>query len=126
VTGTFQVKIPVRNKEGMLFLEENTLAILKARLLAMSPGNRWYPVMVRYLQYIAGRVDGLGGDSTAIKPSYNGVLPVKPTQEPPCEEKPPVKDDCYRNIQCWKIVVWILSAMIFLLFIVVLILLLRR
>jgi len=69
VTGTFQVKIPVTTKEVMLYPEENTLAIMKWRLKTMSPANRWYPVLQRYIIYISARIDGLGGDSDSIKPS---------------------------------------------------------
>jgi hypothetical protein len=73
VVGTFQVKIPVTTREVMLRPEENTLAIMKWRLQQMAPTNRWYPVLQRYISYIAARVDGLGGDSTGILPSPNGV-----------------------------------------------------
>ncbi len=73
VVGTFQVKIPVTTSEVMLRPEENTLAIMKWRLEQMKPTDRWYPVMVRYISYIAARIDGLGGDSTAIQPSPYGV-----------------------------------------------------
>jgi hypothetical protein len=73
VVGTFQVKIPVSTKEAILFSEENTLAVLKWRLEAMSPSNRWYPVLRRYISYVAARVDGLGGNSAEIKPSLQGV-----------------------------------------------------
>lgn len=75
VVGTFQIKIPVSTGEAMLFPEENTLAIIKWRLQQMSTFNRWYPVLERYLSYIAARVDGLGGDSQSILPSPNGVPP---------------------------------------------------
>jgi hypothetical protein len=57
----------------MLFPEENTLAVLKWRLEAMSPSNRWYPVLKRYIEYVAARVDGLGGNAAEIKPSLQGV-----------------------------------------------------
>lgn len=73
VTGTFQVKIPVSDKEGMLLPEENTLAIMKWRLLHMDTGNRWYKVLQRYITYLSGRVDGLGGNSAGVKPSLDGV-----------------------------------------------------
>jgi hypothetical protein len=76
VVGTFQIKIPVTTEKVMLFPEENTLAIMKWRLQQMVPSNRWYPVLLRYISYIAARVDGLGGDSTSIKPSLQGA-PVK-------------------------------------------------
>ena len=48
----------------------------------MSPSNRWYPVLIRYIGYIEGRVRGLGGDPDKIPPSPNGA-PHKP--EPPCD-----------------------------------------
>lgn len=76
VVGTFQVKIPVSTPEVMLYPEENTLAILKWRLQAMSPANRWYPVLQRYIEYVSARVDGLGGNAAEIKPSLDGA-PIK-------------------------------------------------
>jgi hypothetical protein len=53
--------------------EENTLAIMKARLAAMAPTDRWYPVLLRYIGLIAGRVQGLGGDPGKIPPSFGGA-----------------------------------------------------
>ena len=73
VVGTFQVKIPVTTADAILPAEENTLAIMKWRQQQMAPSNRWYPVLGRYIDYIAARVDGLGGDSTSILPSPNGA-----------------------------------------------------
>ncbi|MGI0072936.1 MAG: hypothetical protein ACREA3_03880 [Nitrosotalea sp.] len=75
VVGTFQIKIPVSTKEVMLFPEENTLAILKWRLQSMSPTNRWYSVLQRYISYVAARVNGLGGNAATVKPSLHGVPP---------------------------------------------------
>ena len=49
ITGAFQIKIPVRTEEVLLGPEANTLAILKARLAAMSSVYRWYPVLKRYM-----------------------------------------------------------------------------
>jgi hypothetical protein len=76
VTGSFAVSIPVFTPKIMLPPEEDTLAILKWRFTQMSPVNRWYPVLVRYISYISGRVDGLGGNSTTILPDPNGVPPL--------------------------------------------------
>lgn len=84
VTGTFQVKIPVSTKDVILFPEENTLAIMKWRLQSMSPTYRWYPVLQRYIAYLSARVNGLGGNADAIKPSLQGV-PVTPKDI--CDEK---------------------------------------
>jgi hypothetical protein len=77
VVGTFQVKIPVATRATMLVPEENTLAILKWRLQQMPPTDRWYPVTERYVQHVAGRVDGLGGDSNSIPPSPLGFPPKR-------------------------------------------------
>jgi hypothetical protein len=62
------VKIPVATKEVMLPAEETTLAIFKARLGVMSPTDRWYPVLQRYISLLSARVNGLGGDANAIPP----------------------------------------------------------
>lgn len=77
VTGTFQIKIPVKTQETLLFPEENTLAVMKWRLAAMTPDNRWYAVLKRYVGYIADRVDGLGGNSAEIEPSLEGAPPIQ-------------------------------------------------
>jgi len=82
IVGSFQVKIPVSTSKLMLPAEETTLAILKARLDAMPKTNKWYPVLVRYLEQVAGRVDGLGGDAESIPPSISGYQPGRR----PCEE----------------------------------------
>ena len=82
IVGSFQVKIRVSTREAMLPAEETTLAILKARLEAMPTTDRWYPVLLRYIGQIAGRVNGLGGDANAIPPSLGGFRPVRR----PCEE----------------------------------------
>jgi hypothetical protein len=76
VVGTFAVKIPVATRDSMLLPEENTLAILRWRLEQLPPASRWYPVLDRYVDLVAARVDGLGGDSTKILPSPTGV-PVR-------------------------------------------------
>ncbi|NWJ39480.1 MAG: hypothetical protein HXX12_00725 [Geothrix sp.] len=81
VVGTFSVKIPVTTAEVMLRPEENTLAIMKWRLLQMAPSSRWYPVLERYITYISARVDGLGGDSKGVLPSPTGVPVKQPGKE---------------------------------------------
>jgi hypothetical protein len=73
VVGTFSVQIPVTTAETMLLPEENTLAIMRWRLGQRTPADRWYPVLERYIEVIAARVDGLGGDSGSILPSPTGV-----------------------------------------------------
>ena len=69
----------------------------------MSPSNRWYPVLIRYIGYIEGRVRGLGGDPDNRPPSPNGA-PHKP--EPPCEhliecsgKATEAFDDCFGDLE---------------------------
>ncbi len=73
--GTFQVTIPVAHEDVLLAPEENTLAILKWRLSVMPRNDRWYPVLERYVSYIAARVDGFGGNAGGVAPSPHGYLP---------------------------------------------------
>ena len=83
VTGTFQVKIPVATEKTLLAPEQSTLAIMKWRFQNMSPANRWYPVLQRYIAYVSARVNGLGGDADKVKPSPLGYWeqPEKPGEE---------------------------------------------
>jgi Pro-kumamolisin, activation domain len=73
IVGTFAVRIPVTTRELMLPLEENTLAIMRWRLLQLTPANRWVPVLKRYISLIEGRVNALGGRAGTIKPSPWGA-----------------------------------------------------
>jgi hypothetical protein len=62
--------------------EETTLAILKARLQGWPTASPWYPVLLRYVDLIAGRLQGIGGDPGAIPPSLGGHRPEQPVCEP--------------------------------------------
>jgi hypothetical protein len=75
VIGTFQVHIPVLTGAQILPSEETTLAIMKWRLQQLSQADRWYPVLARYINYLSGRVDGLGGNAAAIPPSLSYLPP---------------------------------------------------
>jgi hypothetical protein len=78
VVGIFQVTIPVKKEELLLWDEENTLAIMKWRLQQTSPSNRWHPVLQRYISYLAGRVDSFGGNANKVPPANIGFVPIKP------------------------------------------------
>jgi hypothetical protein len=75
VVGTFQVKIPVATGEILLGREENTLAILKWRLLQTPASDRWHPVLKRYIGYVESRVDAFGGKGAAVPASPTGYRP---------------------------------------------------
>lgn len=79
VVGSFAVQIPVTTANVMLPVEETTYSILSWRLSQWTPTDRWYPVIQRYLGYIAGRISGLGGNPITIQPSPWGPRgPPKP------------------------------------------------
>ena len=73
VVGSFRVTIPVSIPSKILPAEESTLAILKARLQSMPTSDRWYPVLLRYIDYVAGRVDGMGGNARGLPASFGGA-----------------------------------------------------
>jgi hypothetical protein len=78
VTGSFLVRIPVQEESTILPVDENLLAILKWRLGLINPGNRWYPVLLRYIAYLTARINGMGGNASQIPPSPDGYQPPYP------------------------------------------------
>ena len=82
IVGSFQVKIPVSTGATMRPAEETTLAILKARLEGWSKASPWHPVLLRYVDLIAARLQGIGGDPGAIPPSLGGYRAGRPVCEP--------------------------------------------
>jgi hypothetical protein len=82
IVGSFQVKIPISTGAAMRPAEETTLAILKARLEGWSKASPWHPVLLRYVDLLAGRLQGIGGDPSAIPPSLGGYRPGSPVCEP--------------------------------------------
>jgi hypothetical protein len=81
VSGSFLMKIPVQKESTILPGDENLLAILKWRLGLIGTGNRWYPILLRYILYLSGRIDGMGGNASKIPPSPDGyqtpsIIPV--------------------------------------------------
>lgn len=73
VVGTFQVTIPVALEETLLWPEENVLSIMKWRLEQWPTNDRWYPVLLRYIEYLNGRVEGFGGNPGKVPPSRTGI-----------------------------------------------------
>jgi hypothetical protein len=82
IVGSFQVKIPVSTGAATRPAEETTLAIMKARLEGWPKTSPWYPVLLRYVDIIAGRLQGIGGDPGAIPPSLGGYRPGRHAGEP--------------------------------------------
>ncbi len=77
ITGFFLAKISVQREREIRPVDENPLAILKWRLGLIGPGDRWYPVLLRHISYLAGRIKGMGGNASQIPPSSDGY------QQPP-------------------------------------------
>ena len=72
VSGSFLARVAVRREITILPADENLLAILKWRLTLIGAGNRWYPVLLRYIGYLSARIVGMGGDPSKIPSSPNG------------------------------------------------------
>jgi hypothetical protein len=87
VIGTFQISIPVHSKQVLLEPEERLLSVLRWILESVPTSDRWYPVFRRFVDEIANRVRGLGGDPGHILPSPTGEgvprpeRPEKPERE---------------------------------------------
>jgi hypothetical protein len=75
--GAFQVTIPISTKQHLLFREERLYAWLLFIYNSIPQKNRWHSVVKRYLDQIAGRVRGFGGDPGSIEPSPTGDMPRK-------------------------------------------------
>jgi hypothetical protein len=73
--GTFQLIVPVGTRSGLLRSEERLFAILQHIGKSIPEQSRWHLVFRRYLDQIAGRVRGMGGDPDTIPPSGTGVIP---------------------------------------------------
>jgi hypothetical protein len=78
IAGTFKLSVPVSTRAQILPAAERDLSILRWILQAIPPTDRWYPVMSRYLGALADRIQGLGGNPSAIPPSATGTWPGQP------------------------------------------------
>ena len=106
VVGSFVVRIPVSNGERMRIPEEMTLAIMKWRLAHLSPGNRWAPVLERYIKYCSARLDGIGGDSSQVPASLTWTPPLprddrggRPGERELCGKVAEVLFDCHGQLE---------------------------
>jgi hypothetical protein len=89
--GAFQMTIPVRPDDELLPEEMRKLSVMRYIQQAIPITSRWYRIFVRYIDEIAARVRGFGGDPNAVKPSPDGsggLLPP-PVCPPPKPVRPP-------------------------------------
>jgi hypothetical protein len=88
--GAFQMTIPVRPDPEILPEEIRKLSVMRYIQQAIPAGSRWSPIFVRYIDQIAARVQGFGGDPNAVKPSPDGGEGAPPEVcHPPSEVCPP-------------------------------------
>lgn len=78
VSGAFEFGIQISTKDQLRLGEERRLALMRYLEREVLPQARWHPVLLRYLEYTAGRVLGFGGDPTSIRPSPIGWVPGLP------------------------------------------------
>ena len=78
----FRSPVPVATKGELLGPAEQLLAIMRWIAQGKPPGDRWTPVLDRFLKEpLSERVEGFGGDPSKIPPSPIGFFP--PPREPP-------------------------------------------
>jgi hypothetical protein len=75
--GAFQIGIPVSVKAEMLAHHLRLLSTFRWRAEHLSPNNRWYAPLRRYVELLAAKVLALGGDPWSIPTGPDGTLPGK-------------------------------------------------
>lgn len=75
ITGSFRMTIRVQRENKILPVDENLLAVLKWRLGLIGTGNRWYPVLLRWISVLASRITAMGQDPGDIPASPKGYQP---------------------------------------------------
>jgi hypothetical protein len=73
VVGAFEFEIPVRRAPELLLDEERKLAVMRFIEQGIPPLDRWSPVVRQYVETIAERVRGFGGDPQDVPPSPVGA-----------------------------------------------------
>jgi murein tripeptide amidase MpaA len=69
VLGAFSLNVLVKNGTDMLATAVRNLAVLKYIALSIPATNHWYPIFKKYIQQLGDKVNELGVDPDAIKPS---------------------------------------------------------
>jgi hypothetical protein len=77
IVGSVEVLIPVRHAAELLGDEEHGLAIFRNIHRSVADNDPWKPVLTRYVDQMAERVRGFGGNPDLVQPSPWG------TDEPP-------------------------------------------
>jgi hypothetical protein len=85
VLGAFQFNIPVQHDPDILPVAFRNLSILRYVHQSIPAGSRWHPIFVRWLDGLAKKVAGLGGDPAKALPSPNGNDRPPDHKHEPCE-----------------------------------------
>jgi hypothetical protein len=97
VLGAFQFSIPVQADADILPKAVRNLSILRYIQQTIPIGSRWHPIFVRWLNGMATKITGLGGDPTKALPSpTGGDMPVPCHKPESCEVRP-------RDLWCMNI-----------------------
>ena len=114
VVGSFQLNIPVSLGSEIAIEESRWFAVLQHIASSLKESDRWYPVMLRYLDALRKRLKGFGVNPADIRPTLNPkdicdpapkeCIEDKPTphkpkdcpeeEEKPCKQELPEKDEC--------------------------------
>lgn len=96
--GAFQFNIPVQPDPEILPKASRNFSILSYIHQSIPPANRWHSIFVRWLDGIAKKIVGLGGDPNTILPSPTGgdKPPHHHPKHEPCEVRP-------RDLWCMNI-----------------------
>jgi hypothetical protein len=96
--GAFQMTIPVRPDPEILPGEIRKLSVMRYIQQAIPATSRWYNIFLRYVNEIAARVKGFGGDPDAVKPSPDGG-----EGQVICHPCPPKPEVCPPDLWCLNI-----------------------
>jgi L-Lysine epsilon oxidase N-terminal/L-lysine epsilon oxidase C-terminal domain len=72
ILGTVQFTIPVKTSSVLLAPEIRSLSVLRHIYLSIPVEDPWHSVFQRYLDQIADRVRGFGGDPDEVAPTADG------------------------------------------------------
>jgi hypothetical protein len=72
ILGAFQLTVPVHDEGALLIPEIRKLSVLRHIFRAIAIEDPWHAVFLRYLDQVADRVRGFGGDPDAVAPAADG------------------------------------------------------
>jgi hypothetical protein len=97
ILGAFQFNVPVATDPEILPNATRSLSILRYIQQTIPSSSRWNPIFARWLQSLASKISGLGGDPTQVLPSPTGGDKSPRDPEPErCEVRP-------RDLWCMNI-----------------------